>query len=127
MTNKIETNEPADSSQPQLLNEISESNIYSFNNMNLKIDLLRGLYSLGFINPTILQQRSVVHCLKGQDAIVLAKPGSGTTMLFTIPLLQKINTDLIECQALILVPTRDLAVHIQKVYCLTYVCILMYY
>jgi translation initiation factor 4A len=84
--------------------------------MNLKIDILRGIYSLGFVNPTGLQKRVIVHCLNGRDIIVLSGPGNGRTMMFTIPILQRINTNLNECQVLIIVPTRDLAVHIQKVY-----------
>ncbi|XP_060850865.1 uncharacterized protein LOC132929499 [Rhopalosiphum padi] len=93
----------------------SDCNINSFNDMNLKIDILRGIYSLGFVNPTALQQRVIVHCINGRDIIVFAGPGNGRTMMFTIPLLQRIKTNLNECQALILVPTRDLAVHIQKI------------
>lgn len=84
--------------------------------MNLKIDILRGIYSLGFGNPTALQQRVIVQCVNGRDVIVFAGPGNGRTMMFTIPLLQRLRTNLNECQALILVPTRDLALHIQRVY-----------
>ncbi|CAI6364390.1 unnamed protein product [Macrosiphum euphorbiae] len=93
----------------------SECSINSFNDMNLKIDILRGIYSLGFVNPTALQKRIVVHSINGRDIIVFAGPGNGRTMMFTIPLLQRIKTNLNECQALVLVPTRDLAVHIQKI------------
>lgn len=93
----------------------SKTNINTFNDMNLKIDLLRGIYSLGFINPTTLQKQVIVNCLNGRDVIVFAGPGNGKIMTFTIPLLQRINTNINECQALVLVPTRDLAVHIQKV------------
>jgi len=93
----------------------SEININSFNDMNLKIDILRGIYSLGFISPTDLQRRVIVHCLNGRDVIVFSGPNDGKTMTFTIPLLQRIKTSLNECQALVLVPTRNLALHIQKV------------
>lgn len=94
----------------------TELKISSFNDMNLKIDILRGIYSLGFINPTDLQERVIVHCLNGQDVIVFSGPNSGRTMMFVIPLLQRINISLNECQALVLVPSRELAVHVQKVY-----------
>lgn len=93
----------------------SECSINSFNDMKLNIDILRGIYSLGFVNPTALQRRVVVHCINGRDIIVFAGPGTGRTIMFTIPLLQRIKTNLNECQALVLVPTRDLAVHIQKI------------
>jgi len=55
-----------------------------------------------------------VHCVNGQDIIVFAGPDSGRTLMFIIPLLQRIETNLNECQALVLVPTRDLAIHIKK-------------
>lgn len=86
--------------------------------MNLNIGILRGIYSLGFVKPTALQQRVIIHCLHGRDVIVFAGPGNGRTMLFTIPLLQQMliskNKSQVT-QGLILVPNRDLAVHIQKV------------
>lgn len=96
----------------------SETPINSFNDMNLKIGILRGIYSLGFVNPTVLQRRVVVHCVNGRDVIVFAGPSNGRTLMFTIPLLQRINTNVNECQALVLVPTRDLAIHVKKVYLL---------
>jgi len=83
--------------------------------MNLKIDILRGIYSLGFVKPTVLQQRVIVHCLNGHDVIVFSGSKNGRTMMFTIPLLQRIKTNLNECQALILVPTLNSAMHIKKV------------
>uniref|UniRef100_A0A2S2R0L8 ATP-dependent RNA helicase n=2 Tax=Sipha flava TaxID=143950 RepID=A0A2S2R0L8_9HEMI len=120
ITNKnepIESTEFSQHSESKSLftNSFSEKNINSFNEMNLKIDILRGIYSLGFVNPTGLQKRVIVHCLNGRDIIVLSGPGNGRTMMFTIPILQRINTNLNECQVLIIVPTRDLAVHIQKI------------
>lgn len=123
-TNKNEPTESIESSQYSeskslFTNNFSDKDINSFNDMNLKIDILRGIYSLGFVNPTGLQKRVIVHCLNGRDIIVLSGPGNGRTMMFTIPLLQRISTTLNECQVLIIVPTRDLAVHIQKVYFFT--------
>lgn len=93
----------------------SITTIDSFNDMNLKIDILRGIYSLGFTDPTTLQKQVIVNCLNGRDVIVSAGPGNGRIIMFTIALLQRIKTNLYKSQALVLVPTRDLALHIQKV------------
>lgn len=87
----------------------------SFNEMSLKIDILRGIYSLGYVNPTNLQKRVIVDCVNGRDVIVFAGPGSGRTLMFTVPLLERIKTNLNECQAIVLVPTQDIAIHIKKV------------
>ncbi|KAK6044688.1 DEAD/DEAH box helicase [Cooperia oncophora] len=52
--------------------------------------------------------------MKGRDVIAQAQSGTGKTATFSISVLQSIDTDLRECQALILSPTRELAVQIQK-------------
>lgn len=114
--NNESTEQPNSSNVCKSLNFfISNESVNSFNNMNLKIDILRGIYSLGFVNPTAIQQRVIIECVNGRDVIVFTGPGTGRTIMFTIPLLQRLRTNLNACQALILVPTRDLAVHIQKV------------
>merc|ERR1712004_844523 len=66
----------------------------NFDDMNLKEELLRGIYAYGFEKPSAIQQRAIVPCIKGLDVI---------------------DTGLRECQALILAPTRELAQQIQKV------------
>jgi translation initiation factor 4A len=49
------------------------------------------------------------NCSSGYDVIAQAQSGTGKTATFAISILQKLNTNLKECQALILVPTRELA------------------
>ena len=83
--------------------------------MNLKEELLRGIYAYGFEKPSAIQQRAIVPCIKGLDVIAQAQSGTGKTATFSIAILEKIDTGLRECQALILAPTRELAQQIQKV------------
>ena len=83
--------------------------------MNLKEELLRGIYAYGFEKPSAIQQRAIVPCIKGMDVIAQAQSGTGKTATFSIAILQKIDTNLRECQALLLAPTRELAQQIQKV------------
>jgi len=87
----------------------------NFDDMNLKEELLRGIYAYGFEKPSAIQQRAIVPCIKGMDVIAQAQSGTGKTATFSIAILQKIDTGLRECQALILAPTRELAQQIQKV------------
>merc|ERR1712126_351273 len=82
---------------------------------NLKEELLRGIYAYGFEKPSAIQQRAIVPCIKGMDVIAQAQSGTGKTATFSIAILEKIDTGLRECQALILAPTRELAQQIQKV------------
>jgi len=87
----------------------------NFDDMNLKEELLRGIYAYGFEKPSAIQQRAIVPCIKGMDVIAQAQSGTGKTATFSIAILEKIDTALRETQALILAPTRELAQQIQKV------------
>jgi len=83
--------------------------------MNLKEELLRGIYECGFERPSAIQQHIILPCIKGHDVIVQADSGTGKTISVLISILQQIHTSLNECQALILVPTRKSARWIQRV------------
>ncbi|EEP82826.1 eukaryotic initiation factor 4A-6 [Uncinocarpus reesii 1704] len=87
----------------------------SFDAMNLRSELLRGVYAYGFERPSAIQQRAIMPVIKGSDVIAQAQSGTGKTATFSISALQKVDTNLKACQALILAPTRELAQQIQKV------------
>jgi len=89
--------------------------IKSFDDMNLKENLLRGIYACGFVKPSEIQQRAIVPIINGQDIIAQAQSGTGKTATFGIAALQRINENEFKTQALIVVPTRELAQQIQKV------------
>ncbi|XP_041635458.1 eukaryotic initiation factor 4A-I [Cheilinus undulatus] len=92
-------------------NQITES----FDEMNLRESLLRGIYAYGFEKPSAIQQRAIIPCIKGYDVIAQAQSGTGKTATFAISILQQTDVDLKETQALVLAPTRELAQQIQKV------------
>jgi len=100
-------------------NGLIESNwseiVDNFDDMSLKEELLRGIYAYGFERPSAIQQRAIMPCIKEHDVIAQAQSGTGKTATFSISILQRIDTNLRECQALILAPTRELATQIQKV------------
>jgi len=87
----------------------------SFDDMELKEPLLRGIYAYGFEKPSAIQQRGILPILAGHDTIAQAQSGTGKTATFTISTLQLVDTSKLECQALVLAPTRELASQIQKV------------
>ncbi|WP_411024971.1 DEAD/DEAH box helicase, partial [Salmonella sp. s54836] len=62
-----------------------------FDNMNLKDDLLRGIYSYGFEKPSAIQQRGIIPCIKGTDIIAQAQSGTGKTATFAISILQRLD------------------------------------
>ena len=86
----------------------------SFDRMKLKEDLLRGIYGYGFERPSAIQQRAIVPIVSGRDVIAQSQSGTGKTATFSISMLQMIDTKLRETQALVLSPTRELAVQIES-------------
>ena len=100
--------------------------IPTFDAMGLNPDLLRGIYAygrsliviptpIGFEKPSAIQQRAILPIIKGRDVIAQSQSGTGKTGVFSIGVLQSIDPALMETQALILSPTRELAEQTQKV------------
>ena len=86
--------------------ELSE---LSFDELNIKENLLRGVYSYGFEKPSIIQHKAVPVLMKGADVIAQAQSGTGKTGAFSIGSLNNVNEDLKETQVIVLSPTRELA------------------
>jgi ATP-dependent RNA helicase len=87
----------------------------SFDTMRLKEDLVRGIYAYGFERPSAIQQRAIVPIIQGRDVIAQSQSGTGKTAVFSIGILQSLDTTSNETQALVLSPTRELAEQTQKV------------
>eukprot|EP00271_Cylindrocystis_brebissonii_P008661 TRINITY_DN23134_c0_g1_i1.p1 TRINITY_DN23134_c0_g1~~TRINITY_DN23134_c0_g1_i1.p1 ORF type:complete len:406 (-),score=85.58 TRINITY_DN23134_c0_g1_i1:527-1744(-) len=87
----------------------------SFDAMRLHENLLRGIYAYGFEKPSAIQQRGIVPFTRGLDVIQQAQSGTGKTATFCAGILQQLDYDRLECQALVLAPTRELAQQIEKV------------
>ncbi|MCI0501057.1 MAG: DEAD/DEAH box helicase, partial [Epsilonproteobacteria bacterium] len=87
----------------------------SFKNLtNLNQDLLETLLKFEFKEMTEIQEKSLPFTLIGQDIIGKAKTGSGKTIAFSIPILNKLNTATFDIQTMILAPTRELANQISE-------------
>jgi translation initiation factor 4A len=84
--------------------------IPSFDDMPLHQNLLRGIYSYGFEKPSAIQQRAIAPFIRGGDIIAQAQSGTGKTGAFSIGLLQRVDFRTRSLQALVLSPTRELAV-----------------
>jgi ATP-dependent RNA helicase DDX6/DHH1 len=87
----------------------------SFEDYFLKRELLMGIYEKGFEAPSPIQEESIPIALTGRDILARAKNGTGKTAAFCIPVLEKVDTSKAEIQALILVPTRELALQTSQV------------
>lgn len=87
----------------------------TFDGMGIRQDLMRGIYAYGFEKPSAIQQRAIKPMCKGRDVIAQAQSGTGKTATFSIAALQSVDIQLREPQVIVLSPTRELAVQIQKV------------
>ena len=67
-----------------ILSQVCEN----FDDMNLKEELLRGIYAYGFEKPSAIQQRAIKPIIKGRDVIAQAQSGTGKTATFSISILQ---------------------------------------
>ncbi|MFX0132944.1 MAG: DEAD/DEAH box helicase [Candidatus Hodarchaeota archaeon] len=80
-----------------------------FTEFKLKESIIKGLKFHGFIETTPIQKKAIPHLLKGRNLIGQAKTGSGKTLAFGIPIIERINENRPEIQAIIITPTRELA------------------
>lgn len=87
----------------------------TFESMNLKPELLKGIYNYGFEAPSAIQSRAIMQIIRGRDTIAQAQSGTGKTATFSIGILSLIDTKSKDCQALVLSPTRELAQQIENV------------
>lgn len=86
-----------------------------WDDLNLKTDLLRGIYAYGFENPSPIQKRAIHPILKGGDVVAQAQSGTGKTGTFSIGILNSIDLCGGAPQALVLAPTHELAKQIATV------------
>jgi len=80
----------------------------SFDDLKINDNLLRGIYSYGFENPSKIQSLAIPKMVEGGDLIAQAHSGTGKTGAFSIGSLQKLETDKKESQILIISPTHEL-------------------
>ncbi|OEF52839.1 ATP-dependent RNA helicase [Vibrio tasmaniensis 1F-267] len=90
---------------------MSES-VIQFNELALNENILSALDSMGFVSPTPIQAAAIPLLLEGRDALGKAQTGTGKTAAFSLPLLNKINLNQHKPQAIIMAPTRELAIQV---------------
>ena len=87
----------------------------SFDDLDIKDNLLRGIYGNGYETPSAIQQKAIKPIIDGCDIIAQAQSGTGKTATFSIGLLHRIDETKKETQAIILAHTRELALQIESV------------
>ncbi|GAB6139073.1 DEAD/DEAH box helicase [Halanaerobaculum tunisiense] len=85
-----------------------------FNELNLSEEINKAVKDMGFEEATPIQTQAIPHLLQGEDVIGQARTGTGKTAAFGIPVLEKVDPQDNNVQALILCPTRELAIQVSE-------------
>jgi translation initiation factor 4A len=83
--------------------------------MELRENVLRGVFAYGFEKPSIIQQKAIVPFARGYDLVAQAQSGTGKTGTYSIGMLERLDYSTKDCQALVLTPTRELATQVQRI------------
>ena len=109
------TKEPDPTSPIEINEETELISTHSFEDLGLDEKSLKSLKNLGFKNPTPIQEKSIPELISGHDTVGLAQTGSGKTLAFSLPMMQSIDPEINAVQAIVLVPTRELAQQVLEV------------
>lgn len=97
------------------LAESAHASVAVFPGMALKSSTRAEISRMNISSPTPIQEKSIPHLLAGQDLIGQARTGSGKTLAFAVPLAEQCDPSIMQVQALVLVPTRELAIQVSGV------------
>lgn len=87
-----------------------------FNSLKLPAEILSALSDIGYENPSPIQAKTIPLLLQGHDVIGMAQTGTGKTAAFALPMLANIDLSQKHPQALILCPTRELAIQVAEAF-----------
>ncbi|WP_026369404.1 DEAD/DEAH box helicase [Kallotenue papyrolyticum] len=88
----------------------------SFEELGLSAATLKAIAELGYEEPTPIQARTIRRMLDGADVIAQAQTGTGKTAAFALPIIERLDTRSHHPQALVLTPTRELAVQVAEAF-----------
>src|SRR5690554_6861730 len=86
---------------------------FVFSDLGISEEILKAVEDMGYTHPSPIQAQSIPLLLEGKDVIGQAQTGTGKTAAFAIPIIDQVDPLLREPQALILCPTRELAVQVE--------------
>jgi ATP-dependent RNA helicase DDX20 len=112
MENKVSIKAEIENETKQRTADIHVAEEFTFNKFMLSSKLLKTLAKLNFVKPSPIQLKVMPLAKCGMDMIIQAKSGTGKTLAFSICLLENYDSELKFPQALVVVPTREIAVQI---------------
>ncbi|SDH90242.1 ATP-dependent RNA helicase DeaD [Vibrio xiamenensis] len=89
-----------------------QDSVIQFSELALNDSVLSALNSMGFVSPTPIQAAAIPLLLEGRDALGKAQTGTGKTAAFSLPLLNKVDLAQHKPQAIVMAPTRELAIQV---------------
>jgi len=95
--------------------DVTATKGHEFEDYCLKRELLMGIFEKGWEAPSPIQEASIPIALTGRDILARAKNGTGKTGAYIIPILERIDVTKDKIQALIIVPTRELALQTSQI------------
>jgi ATP-dependent RNA helicase DDX6/DHH1 len=95
--------------------DVSSRKNLGFEDFHLERSLLKGIFEMGWEEPSPIQEEAIPIALLGQHILARAKNGTGKTGSFAIPVLHQCSTDIQSTQAVVVVPTRELALQTSSV------------
>jgi translation initiation factor 4A len=96
-------------------NEDNISEINNWDDLDIDLNILRGIYAYGFEKPSPIQRKAIMPLIQKMDVIAQAQSGTGKTATFTIGALSRINISDKTTQVLCLSPTRELSIQTANV------------
>jgi ATP-dependent RNA helicase DeaD len=84
-----------------------------FSDLGISDEILKSVEEMGYTQPSEIQTQAIPFVLQGRDVIGQAQTGTGKTAAFAIPIIDLVDPDLNQPQAIILCPTRELAVQVE--------------
>ncbi|GMQ32742.1 DEAD/DEAH box helicase [Algoriphagus taiwanensis] len=88
-------------------------NTIKFSDLGISEEILRAVEEMGYTQPSPIQSQAIPFVLEGRDVIGQAQTGTGKTAAFAIPIIDLVDPDFNKPQAIILCPTRELAVQVE--------------
>lgn len=98
-----------------------EAKVVRFHQMNLDDRILKAIARLGWVTPTLIQEKGIPLILEGKDVLARGRTGSGKTAVFAIPIVQNILIEKQEqkeqvTRALVLAPTKELCHQLHRAF-----------
>ena len=101
--------------KPHLTEDVTNTKGYQWSDFKLSKEMMMGIVGKNFENPSPIQEEVIPLILERHSVIARAKNGTGKTAAFLIPIINSIDEKVQDIQALILVPTRELALQTSAV------------